>query len=34
MVSKLLGHASISIAAEVYHHLIGRAAPDAGEWGR
>ena len=33
-VSKLLAHASISITAEVYRHLIGRAAPDAGEWGR
>jgi integrase len=29
VVSKLLGHASISITADLYGHLIGTAASDA-----
>jgi site-specific recombinase XerD len=29
VVSKLLGHASISITADVYGHLIGTVASDA-----
>ena len=30
MVSKLLGHASITITADVYGHLVGTVASDAG----
>lgn len=29
LVSKLLGHASISITADVYGHLVGTVASDA-----
>jgi site-specific recombinase XerD len=29
VVSKLLGHASISITADVYGHLVGTVASDA-----
>jgi site-specific recombinase XerD len=33
VVSKLLGHASISITADVYGHLVDRCI-GRGEWGR
>ena len=31
MVSKMLGHSSVSVTADIYSHLIGSAALDASE---
>jgi len=31
LVSKMLGHSSVSVTADIYSHLIGSAALDASE---